>query len=94
MAFTCVSLLSFALSIRHAPLKYMYAMTFAVDEINRNSALLPEVRLGYNVFDSCGQQGGLEGALSLIGGKSSLCLLTNSSSSLYDEKHRDRGGSK
>ncbi|XP_076002390.1 extracellular calcium-sensing receptor-like [Genypterus blacodes] len=59
--------------LRHVRLKYMYAMAFAVDEINQNSALLPGVRLGYNVFDSCGQHGGIQGALSLIGGQSSHC---------------------
>ncbi|XP_035536393.1 extracellular calcium-sensing receptor-like [Morone saxatilis] len=35
------------------PLKYTYAMVFAVEEINRNSTLLPGVKLGYHILDSC-----------------------------------------
>ncbi|XP_073342345.1 extracellular calcium-sensing receptor-like [Pagrus major] len=35
-------------------LKYTYAMAFAVEEINRNSTLLPGVKLGYHILDSCG----------------------------------------
>ncbi|KAM9359548.1 extracellular calcium-sensing receptor-like [Symphorus nematophorus] len=35
------------------PLKYTYAMVFAVEEINRNSTLLPGVKLGYRILDRC-----------------------------------------
>ncbi|XP_036934043.1 extracellular calcium-sensing receptor-like [Acanthopagrus latus] len=34
-------------------LKYTYAMVFALEEINRNSTLLPGVKLGYRILDSC-----------------------------------------
>ncbi|XP_026153822.1 extracellular calcium-sensing receptor-like [Mastacembelus armatus] len=51
------------------PLKYMYAMAFAVEEINHNSTLLPGVKLGYRIFDCCGQYPwALKEALSVVGG--------------------------
>ncbi|XP_067364181.1 extracellular calcium-sensing receptor-like [Channa argus] len=59
------------------PLKYMYAMTFAVEEINRNSSLLPGVKLGYRIFDCCGRYPwALKAAMSMVGGDSHSCSLT------------------
>eukprot|EP00066_Takifugu_rubripes_P030729 XP_011619995.1 PREDICTED: extracellular calcium-sensing receptor-like [Takifugu rubripes] len=50
-------------------LKYMYTMVFAVEEINRDDSLLPGVRLGYGIRDSCFRYPwALDGALSLING--------------------------
>ncbi|CAL8353131.1 unnamed protein product [Lota lota] len=56
------------------PLMSMYAMEFALEEINSNPSLLPGVRLSYRILDSCGRHPwALLGALSLVGGDSSTC---------------------
>ncbi|XP_028275894.1 extracellular calcium-sensing receptor-like [Parambassis ranga] len=61
------------------PLQYMYAMAFAVEEINRNSTLLPGVKLGYHILDSCSRYPwALQGALSLVGGDALRCTVSDS----------------
>uniref|UniRef100_A0A4W6FCC2 Receptor ligand binding region domain-containing protein n=1 Tax=Lates calcarifer TaxID=8187 RepID=A0A4W6FCC2_LATCA len=51
-------------------------MAFAIDEINRNSNLLPNVTLGYSLYDNCFQLGiGFRAALSLVSGQEEQVIL-------------------
>ncbi|XP_068173688.1 extracellular calcium-sensing receptor-like [Antennarius striatus] len=64
--------------LEHTPLQYIYAMMFAVEEINNSTVLLPGVKLGYHIFDSCGRPPwAIQAALSLIGGHSTRCKSTD-----------------
>lgn len=45
-------------------------MVFAIEEINNSTTLLPDVRLGYRIYDSCGSvELAVRAALSLINGQ-------------------------
>uniref|UniRef100_A0A3Q3L6Q0 Olfactory receptor C family, r1 n=1 Tax=Labrus bergylta TaxID=56723 RepID=A0A3Q3L6Q0_9LABR len=68
------------LSLEHVPLQYIYAMVFAVEEINNSTTLLQGVKLGYSIFDSCGRPPwALQAALSQTGGDSTSCILNDTS---------------
>uniref|UniRef100_A0AAZ1XGR2 G-protein coupled receptors family 3 profile domain-containing protein n=2 Tax=Oreochromis aureus TaxID=47969 RepID=A0AAZ1XGR2_OREAU len=53
-------------------------MAFAIDEINNNSSLLPNVTVGYTLYDNCAELGiGFRGALSLASGQEEQIILHN-----------------
>ncbi|KAM9359546.1 extracellular calcium-sensing receptor-like [Symphorus nematophorus] len=81
--------------LQHVPLKYIYAMVFAVEEINNSTTLLPGVKLGYHIFDSCGRPPwAVQAALSLVGGDSTSCKSTDppTYSTGYGDGIRERRG--
>ncbi|KAG7497351.1 extracellular calcium-sensing receptor-like [Solea senegalensis] len=50
--------------------RHAQTMAFAIDEINRNSNLLPNVTLGYSLYDNCIQLGiAFRAALTLVSGQ-------------------------
>lgn len=71
-------------------MQYIYAMVFAVEEINHSSTLLPGVKLGYHIRDSCAlHPWATQGALALVGGDGAACYFTappNSSAETVETK--------
>lgn len=55
----------------------MYAMVFAVEEINHSSTLLPGVKLGFHIRDSCAlHPWTTQAALALAGGDNVSCYFS------------------
>ncbi|KAK2847362.1 hypothetical protein Q5P01_010361 [Channa striata] len=55
-------------------------MAFAIEEINNNSSLLPNVTLGYTLYDNCATLGiGFSAAFSLVSGEEQFILQENCS---------------
>uniref|UniRef100_UPI0009B3FF64 extracellular calcium-sensing receptor-like n=1 Tax=Monopterus albus TaxID=43700 RepID=UPI0009B3FF64 len=60
--------------LENLPLQYVYAMVFALEEINHSTTLLPGVKLGYHIHDSCAfPLWAVQAALSVVGGNSTSC---------------------
>lgn len=63
-----------AFRLQTLPLQYVYSMVFALEEINRSPNLLPGLKLGYHIRDSCAlPTWALRGAMTLVGGESATC---------------------
>ncbi|XP_033833297.1 extracellular calcium-sensing receptor-like [Periophthalmus magnuspinnatus] len=61
-------------------LQYVYAMIFAVEEINHSKRLLPGVKVGYQILDDCGRPPwALQAVLSLVGGDAKSCTSVDKS---------------
>lgn len=53
-------------------------MAFAIDEINRNTNLIPNVTLGYSLYDNCVKLGiGFRAALLLVSGREEQFILND-----------------
>ncbi|XP_076002469.1 extracellular calcium-sensing receptor-like [Genypterus blacodes] len=61
-----------------AGFRYAQTMVFAIDEINRNSNLLPNVTLGYSLYDTCIKiPVGFRAGLALVSGKDEQFILND-----------------
>uniref|UniRef100_A0A8C2YX78 G-protein coupled receptors family 3 profile domain-containing protein n=1 Tax=Cyclopterus lumpus TaxID=8103 RepID=A0A8C2YX78_CYCLU len=55
-------------SINFREFKFAQVVMFAINEINKNTNLLPNVKLGYKIYDNCGTVDILRAALALVSG--------------------------
>lgn len=84
-----------AFRLQMLPLQYVYSMVFALEEINRSPTLLPGLRLGYHIRDSCAlPTWAMRGAMTLVGGESATCdseALSDSPGAPEEEQDEGRG---
>lgn len=63
--------------LQERSMRWVQAVVFAVEEINRNPFLLPGIQLGYHIQDSCSRYPySLRSALSMISGGNQTCSNT------------------
>ncbi|XP_070399926.1 extracellular calcium-sensing receptor-like [Nothobranchius furzeri] len=63
--------------LQNLPLQYSYVMMYALEEINNSSTLLPGLKLGYYIHDSCAFPAwALNAAFAMIGGNTPTCNST------------------
>uniref|UniRef100_A0A665TEB0 Extracellular calcium-sensing receptor-like n=1 Tax=Echeneis naucrates TaxID=173247 RepID=A0A665TEB0_ECHNA len=55
-------------SLNSREFKFAQTMIFAINEINNNPGMLPDVKLGYKIYDNCGTIDILRAALALVSG--------------------------
>ena len=70
-------------SFSERALRWMQTMTFAIREINQRSDLLPELRLGFHIRDSCNEVPvSLKASLLLVNGQPGPTAIRNGSLSV------------
>lgn len=63
-----VSFLFETRSFNYREFKFAQTLIFAVEEINRNPDLLPNLKIGYKIYNNCGTMDILRAALALVSG--------------------------
>ncbi|XP_073706252.1 olfactory receptor CR1 [Garra rufa] len=77
LSFTRKTELTPCLGFQDHSVRWTQAVVFAVEEINRSPSLLPGVRLGFHVMDSCSRYPhSLMAAMSMISGGNKTCGIT------------------
>uniref|UniRef100_A0A8C4RUG8 Extracellular calcium-sensing receptor-like n=1 Tax=Erpetoichthys calabaricus TaxID=27687 RepID=A0A8C4RUG8_ERPCA len=68
-AFTCIGFFFYFKSLNYRGYQFAEAMIFAIEEINNRTDILPNVSLGYKIYDACGTISlAIKAAMALISG--------------------------